>query len=267
VQPPAEPERATDVDSAERNAVTHRRPLSGFAVMGHRGAPNEVPENTIESIVRAFDVGADIVEVDVRRSRDGVLFLFHDGELERTSDGEGAPEALSMDELKRLDAGSWMGARFTGLRIPTLAEALAIAKGRGRLLLDLKNDGMGAAVERLLRESSLPGSMLLIGAWTPTQAADFREHVPDATLLASYNEPWPPEESLATFQARGIEALELGFEPDPELVEAAHSRGMPVYCYTVNREDAMRRLIAIGVDGIETDEPRLLVDIVRQLTR
>src|SRR5207247_6839861 len=100
------------------------RPLPRVLTIAHRGDSLRYPENTLESIRAAFDLGADAVELDIRLSSDGVPMVFHDDTLERTPNPRGEFDERTLCELKALDAGSWMAPRFSGARIPTLEEAL-----------------------------------------------------------------------------------------------------------------------------------------------
>jgi glycerophosphoryl diester phosphodiesterase len=239
-----------------------------FTVVGHRGEPRGAPENTLPSIARAFALGAGMVEIDVQRSRDGVPVVFHDEDtLARTSTGRGRVGDLTLAELKRLDAGSWMAPRFAGVRIPTLAEALAAARGRGRVLLDLKEAGMGAAIAAIARRAGVAPAMLVVGTWTPEQEADALRHLRGAQVLKT--DGLPAEHGPAYLdaqRARGLAGFEMGDAWSAAFVDAAHAHGLVVYAYTVNDESAMRRLIAMGIDAIETDELALLLRVVREIT-
>jgi glycerophosphoryl diester phosphodiesterase len=105
----------------------------------HRTANKDMPENTLESLALAARMGCNVVEVDVRRTLDGVLVLNHDGYLERLSDGMGDVEATTFQELQLLDYGGWMSTRFAPMRIATFDEALRFARAQGiGLALDLK---------------------------------------------------------------------------------------------------------------------------------
>jgi glycerophosphoryl diester phosphodiesterase len=239
-----------------------------FVVIGHRGDPRMAPENTLPSIISAFDMGAGMVEIDVQLSRDGVPVVFHDEDtLGRTTNGRGRVGDLTLAQLKQLDAGSWQSSRWAGTRIPTLAEAMVAARARGgRLLIDLKEEAMGAAIADVIRQVRFPSHMLVVGAWTETQRADAIRHLPGAQVLKTDSEPttW----TAADFEAersRGIAGFEVGDNWTPGFIEAAHAHGMPVYAYTINDEPTMRRLIALGIDGIETDDPALLSRVVREI--
>ena len=120
-------------------APVHRH-RHGVATIAHRGASSEAPENTLAAVRRAVQLGADMVEVDVQRTCDGVLVLMHDATLTRTTDAadvlpDRAPWSvadLAYAEVRRLDAGRWMSPRFAGERVPTLVEVLRLLDGTGR---------------------------------------------------------------------------------------------------------------------------------------
>src|SRR5881398_3007708 len=106
---------------------------------GHRGNPDECPENTLASFRSAIELGVDLIELDVHRSEDGGLAVIHDHLLDRTTDGSGLVRDYTMAELKRFDAGSWKDPRFKGERIPSLDEVLAVAKGHVGVTIEIKN--------------------------------------------------------------------------------------------------------------------------------
>src|SRR2546426_4515999 len=106
---------------------------------GHRGNPDECPENTLASFRSAIDLGVDLIECDVHRSEDGGLPVIHDHLLDRTTNGSGLVRDQTMAQLKRFDAGSWKDARFTDERIPLIDEVLALAKGNVGVAIEIKN--------------------------------------------------------------------------------------------------------------------------------
>ncbi len=112
-------------------------------LVGHRGACDVAPENTMASFRRARQDGADIIELDVRLAGDRQVVVIHDAKVDRTTNGTGYVSDFTVAELQRLDAGAWFDARFAGERIPTLNEVLRWAKGRIALLLELKFEPFG----------------------------------------------------------------------------------------------------------------------------
>lgn len=120
----------------------------------HRGANRLAPENTIAAAQAAFDLGAGYVEIDVRASADGVLFVIHDATVDRTTDGHGRVADMTAAEIAALDAGSWFAPEFAGTRVPRLEQTLAHASGRGGLYVEIKAADP-AAVVTMVRDHDL----------------------------------------------------------------------------------------------------------------
>lgn len=180
--------------------------VSAPAIVAHRGAMHDTPENTMAAFERAVELGADIVEVDVRTSADGHLYVIHDSTVNRTTDGEGPGSDLTMAELQALDAGSWFDASFAGLRIPSLAEVLEWGKGRTTILLDLKESGpdFADAVADTVRAHGDPEAVV-IGVRSPMQAREFRARLPESRQLAFMRSP----DLIEEFAEEGVEVLRL----------------------------------------------------------
>ena len=234
-------------------------------VIAHRGHSAAAPENTLAAIDAAFLAGSDLVEVDVRLSRDGVPVVIHDEILDRTTTGTGAVADKTLAQLRRLDAGSWKGHQFTGERIPTLEEALRTARGRGRLLLDVPITDAGPAIAQVLRSVNMSPEDVWFGTWNDAQRAAFTQHLPGATM--SLAEGAPPRWDTTYFrdqQRAGVTVFEIA-NWSTDFIEAAHEHAMPVWVYTVNDESTMRTLIIEGVDGIETDDPDLAVRVATEM--
>src|SRR3990167_3696238 len=111
-------------------------------VIAHRGASCDAHENTLSAFELAIAQGADMIELDVRLSRDQEVMVFHDRSLKRTAGDERLLQQLSLRELKHLDAGGWFDPRFAGEEIPTLAEVLQICQGKIMLNIEIKKDAV-----------------------------------------------------------------------------------------------------------------------------
>ena len=234
-------------------------------VIGHRGNPADTPENTLASIASAFALGCDLVEVDVRLTRDGVPVIMHDETVDRTTNGTGNVADLTLAELKALDAGSWKDARFAGERIPTLAEALRAARGKGMLLLDLPVPGAGAAIAETFRAEGLPFSSARLATWDDPQRREMAAHMPGATIIQADGVPADSDASyLDARRTAGVDMFDVGAWP-PGFVPRAQAAGMPVWVYTINDAQTMREVIRQGVDGFETDVPATAIAIAREL--
>ena len=138
-------------------------------IVAHRGASAERPECTLAAIRRA-------IEVDVRTSRDGRLFILHDATLDRTTNGTGPAAALTLKQLQQLDAGSWFDPQYRGERIPTLIEVAEFCRGKIDLLLDLKEQGdaYDQHVAQVIREHGDP-ERTIVGVRSVPQAKRFRD--------------------------------------------------------------------------------------------
>jgi len=175
-------------------------------VIAHRGASAERPECTMAAIRRAIKVGATAVELDVRTSLDGKLFILHDATLDRTSNAKGPANALTLEQLQKLDAGSWFDPAYHKERIPSLIDAVRTCQGKIDVLLDLKQQGdeYNRRVVRVIREYGDP-SRTIVGVRSVAQAKRFRELLPDARQLALI----PSPEAIEEFAAAGTDMIRL----------------------------------------------------------
>lgn len=123
------------------NPATKGRPSSeDIEVVVHRGANFLAPENTLPSARAALKYGAEWIELDVRKSKDGVLYNLHDETLDRTTDGHGPIRLVTSSEIERLDAGSWFGPAFRGLKVPRIETMLDSLKGKANVFFDVKKE-------------------------------------------------------------------------------------------------------------------------------
>jgi glycerophosphoryl diester phosphodiesterase len=236
---------------------------NSFWVIAHRGNAEGKPENTLVSIAAALSSGATAVEVDVHFSRDRVPVVIHDDTLERTTSGTGRVADRTAAELHALDAGSWAGAAYRDERVPMLREVFESVAGRGRVLLDIKVDGLAESVREILRELHLPQQAVAVAVQTESQARDFVTHTPGAHIWWNFEAPATWDGGFfERLKSMGVDAIELGANWSREFVVDAHRHGLPVHAYVINDSEILRDLLALGIDGIETD---LVVPIVQTL--
>lgn len=131
---------------------------SGIKVIGHRSNTFEAPENTLAAMERAVQLGVDILEMDVRETKDGELVILHDETVDRTTNGKGYVKDLTLAEIKKLDAGGWFSSKFAGEKVPTLREALQFIAGRALPDIDFKSGNLYKLTE-ILRDADLLGSV------------------------------------------------------------------------------------------------------------
>jgi len=223
------------------------RPL----VIAHRGASGYRRENTLPAYELAVELDADMIELDLHRTRDAATVVIHD---ERPP-GLAAPEigAATLAEVRALDLGG-------GERVPTFDEVLDCVGARIALNVELKSGGAGpypgleaTAVDAVARRGLL--ARTLFSSFEDAYLAGLRREAP-AARRALLLEPRSAERPFERARAVGAEAINPWHGlATPELVGAAHAEGLAVYVYTVNREEEMRRLLDLGVDGLFTDYP------------
>lgn len=239
---------------ARRPATRPTRPQ----VIAHRGASAYLPENTLAAYELAIVQAADMIEVDLHRTRDGEVVVVHDAELARIG-GRGEIADASLAEVRSLDAG----ARH---RVPTLDELLDGFGARIALNLELKQAshgsyaGLPALAAAGVRDRGLLGQTLFSSFYDPV-LQDLHRVEPDAriALLLSQRLPQGWVERAHALDAEAVNP-ELPLV-DRGFVERAHGEGLAVYVFTVDLLDEMRRLLDLGVDGLFTNVP----DRMRQL--
>jgi glycerophosphoryl diester phosphodiesterase len=228
---------------------------------GHRGAAAIAPENTIAGFVLAADGGADYLELDVRLSQDDVAIVFHDGELGRTTDGAGCPEAVPFERLETLDAGSWFGGDFAGQRIPTLADVLAIVEARAALgaTIEAKGAGTGRVIAVVARTCRASGrlSACSFDADEIRAVAALAPELPRLLILDRDEPDIDPIDAARRAHATGVN-LPLDWL-DEARVRELHDAGLLVAGGTVDDEQGIARAIALGVDLVDSNDPAAAV--------
>jgi glycerophosphoryl diester phosphodiesterase/HEAT repeat protein len=216
----------------------------GVQLLCHRTANEDVPENTLESLDQAALLGCNVVEIDLRRTLDGKIVLNHDGIMERLTDGDGEAETSYYGDLQLRDAGSWMGGRFENLHMTLFEDALRLARERDiRLILDMKDKGLGADVLQILQREGMLQRVQFNGEWE-----DVKKLYPAATDVGdgtAWVQPGVTEDQVRQFHRRG-KAVVANFSANHHEMDLA----------------GMKAAVAAGVDGINVDYPRLGADAV-----
>lgn len=239
-------------------------------IIGHRGFSGIAPENTLAAIRAAIATGVDMIEVDLTLSRDGAVVCFHDETLDRVTNGHGLLRGYDLADLRLLDAGRWFAPEFAGEPLPTLEEVLDSCRGRVALNLEIKPEAFDPArplvLERTLAaltERSMVDNVV-ISSFDPRVLLESRRLAPDleraSLLYPPYHRNSPPR---AIVDQVGATALHVErTQATPDLIAACRESALPLRVYTVNTDDDMRRLIDAGVDGLFTDFPDRLRDLL-----
>jgi len=244
-------------------------------VIAHRGISGRYPENTLLAFQKAIEANADWIELDVYTTIDEVVIVTHDGTADRCTDGHGRFKAMTLQQVKQLDAGSYKGQEFAGTRIPTLEETLDfMGDGRIRICIEIKGDTTGHSLRtawetvNILRKRGLqrhvvvssfdPEALRAIKLWEPLIATSLDPTPQDGTLT-----PWELCQQVLKYN---INAMQHTYQTlTPELIDEAHQHGFSMWAWTVNAPDDMRRVVAMEPDAIMTDYADVLRPIVDEM--
>lgn len=254
-----------------------------FDIIAHKGAAGSAPENTLSAIGLALDIGVDMIEIDVRNTLDEQIVVIHDSTVDRTTDGTGLVHDYTLEELQKLDAGSWFGdAKYAGEKIPTLKEVLDFVDGRCKVLIEIKHmdhphyHDFAEKLIDVIREEENGYDWIILQSeeFEYLEAAhEYDNHVQTKKLMIS--------EDSAPLIAFYIETkMHLGRAKEDDRMKALnpefhtlstrrifrmHARGFEVYTYAPNTREEMVKLLHMGVDGIITDYPEILVQIRKDI--
>lgn len=215
---------------------------------------------------RAIELGATFIETDLQLTRDAHLVALHDTTIDRTTNGRGAVREFTLAELRQLDAGSWFGSQFAGERIPTLAEILDFAREADVVFyLEVKSVGTWGvehALVNVLREARVAAHTAVL-SFDAQALGNVRQRDPTLICGLLFDKPVSnPADAAWEVGARQIAPrADLLTE---EMVAEAHESGLQVVTWTINEPADMRRAIAAGVDGIMTDYPDRLVEVLKE---
>lgn len=227
-------------------------------IVCHRGACRLAPENTLASAEIALLRGGDILELDVRQSADGVLYLMHDATIDRTTDGTGAIAQMTAAEIDRLDAGAWLSPEFAGEPVPRLETVLAALKGRMGFYIEVKAADparLGAAI----RAAGVAEACFTYSEDAAIRAA-LRQDLPWLTRMVNWRDLTAIAEAKGREQAAILEFHAADFSEDR--VAEARALGLRIMVYTDQPDsDVIARAHAAGVDYMNTDFPGLAARI------
>ncbi|MGC9349078.1 MAG: glycerophosphodiester phosphodiesterase [Anaerolineae bacterium] len=232
-----------------------------IAIVCHKGANNVAPENTYAAARQAIAWGADVIEVDVWTTRDGEMVMLHDRTVDRTTDGSGHILALTLPEVRALDAGSWFSPRFAGERVPVLREFLQWIKGKAGIFFDVKF----AHPQQLLDLIDEVGVRDECFIWSGSKALMKLIHELDDEIPLKVN-VGSVDDVIAADKELGARIVEVRLDKmSPALVEACRERSIKVMINEMREDaEALRRVIAWEPDMVNLDHADLLLATLRE---
>jgi glycerophosphoryl diester phosphodiesterase len=224
-------------------------------IIAHRGDSSRALENSTEAVRLALSLPADMIEIDIRKSRDNVLYVMHDKDTGRTADRDINIEQSTSGEiaLVRLKNGE---------PIPTLDDVLRLVGGRVGLNIEIKSDGAGVVLARHLFHYRYSG-YILVSSFRESEVRSTREVMLDLPLSVIFDAF--SLHDLPAYAAQGYGIVSLKKKTvNEELIKGCHERKIKVYVWTVDEEDEIKKFITWGVDGIYSNKPAVLKRLVEE---
>jgi glycerophosphoryl diester phosphodiesterase len=243
-------------------------------VIAHRGDSEHRPENTLASFASALEVGAEMIEFDVQFTRDGHVVVLHDPGVDRTTNGRGQVRGMNLADIRKLSAGYPVrfGAAYTGERVPTLAEALALLKDRARAMIEIKPEavtededgGVEAHTVAEVRKAGMEKEVALI-SFSRKALQRCRNLAPEVLRGHLFN-AGAAGEMLEGAREAGTELImpEKRLLTD-ELRERAREAGVKVATWVVDDPGEMRRLLRFDLYGVGSNRPAEMMEALQTL--
>ncbi len=222
-------------------------------MIAHRGDPTNVLENSLASVRSALACQVDMIEIDIRRSRDGELYVLHDRTTQRT-----AARNIDIEEATAEDIAATR--LKNGEPIPTLSDVLMTVGGAAGLNLEVKSSGTGTLVAQHLASSHYAGQVL-VSSFKEDEIVAVHNLLPALPVSLIFD--FFTVRDVAPYRGKGYGVISLRKNTATErLIAACHDQGVRVYVWTVDEEPEMRKFISWGVDGIYSNKPALLKTVV-----
>jgi len=242
-----------------------------FDVIAHRGSSFSTPENTLYAIEQALAEGATIIEVDVRFSKDNIPILLHDHRVDRTTGQTGPADSKNFSELKKLDVGRWHINPQPNEAIPSLAEAITAVAGRGTLYLDIKSRNLAVPIKQVLDAHRFPANSIYPAVSSISMMKEYHSVLPNTPLVwfggvpKRWSKAW-----FDTLKQNNVIAIELFWTQLMDdlatinFAQAAREQGFALWTFVINDPNNVKQILPFGIDGIETNLPGSLHNMVCQ---
>ena len=247
-------------------------------IIAHRGASGQAPENTLAAIKLALEQKADMIEIDVFLTKDGHLVVLHDETVNRTTNGQGSIDSLTLAEAKKLDAGSWFSSQYQGEKIPTLDEVLQLVQGKAQLLIEIKKSGRNISQKvNDLVKAHKASKWCVVQSFDPKVAIHLRElgsplekHqlvLGNFPLFLPYHYNKKLGKGKIT-QYKKVEAINTMYLfTTKNVIDQIHKQKQRIFVWTVNQPKDIRKLLQMGVDGLITDFPAKAREVKNNLAK
>ena len=230
-------------------------------ITAHRGSSSGAPENTMAALEKAVEEMADRAEIDVQETADGVIVLCHDTSLKRVAGINKKVSDLTLEQIKKLDVGSWFSSEYQGEQIPTLEEVMEYAKGKIDLNIEIKNlgnsSGLPEKVIELVEKHEMQEQCVITSTnrFYLKRVKAVNPEIRTGYIISAAYGNFYSDEFIDLISIRSSFVTE-------RMIESAHEAGKAVHAWTVNGKVEMERLKQLGVDDMITDRPVLAREIL-----
>jgi glycerophosphoryl diester phosphodiesterase len=236
-------------------------------IIAHRGVSSEAPENTLSSVKKALDLGVHCVEIDVRLSKDGTPVVLHDPSASRMAGVKGAipVSQLTLSEIKEFDVGRHFDDAYIGERIPTLLDVLNLNWQNTHLMIEIKKSykkphSIVKAVFQAIEDAKSPPSNILIGSFSHEIIKEAqKQRLPNGPnvefigIVEKLN-------LIDPFISQNVKRIAIWHKmADKDLIHSLTKKGMEVWSFTVDDPQLAQNLIALGIKGIISNDPKLML--------
>ena len=267
-------------------------PSNKFYVIAHRGWSGAYPENTEIAIRKAIELGVDLVEFDTMLTKDRKPILFHNSEIEKTTNGKGFLIDYNYEELKKFNAGSWMNSSFTDVFIPSLDDMLLLLQKNKEVEYNIEikfdcweEDKDQDSIEYIIAESIKKFQVInqvIISSFQWRSLERIKKYIPKARISLLYRERmegfstdfYYPELFADNISSLSFHRLKEKYNPfsfnafcdelSQKIINLCHKNDMKVFTYTINETKKMQTYLNLNVDGIFTDHPDQLLSILKE---
>lgn len=245
---------------SQHHTVSLPQSKNKVIVIAHRGNHVTAPENTLASYREAADCGADYVEVDLRTTKDGHLIVMHDATVDRTTNGKGKVNEMTLGEVKRLQV---FNRNKKTHRIPEFWEVLALCKNKIHIYLDFKDADVAETWKQI--QAAGMENQIVVYVNKPAQYHHWKDLAPGLPLMTSLSKEVVTKEQLIHFlEKTNVKVLDN--VSDPEMARAAHALGVSVWLDVQGPEEgpvSWKEALNKEVQGLQTDKPRELIEYLQ----
>lgn len=239
-------------------------------IIAHRGFSEIAPENTLIAFQKAIDCKADYFELDVHKTKDDTVLVIHDSSVDRTSSNgsKGNIAEMTYMDLSTVKVGNSkkFGDKYKDEKIPTLREALELAKGKIKVCIEIKVYGVEQAVMEAVNDLEMNDQVIIFSFYYPVLAKirQLDKNIPALYLISDADKLTIDYANVLNLNAIGVGGKTAVTK---EFLDFAHQQGVEVWKWTVDNEKDMQQLIDVGLDGLITNRPDKAIEKLRKMDR